>query len=120
MRSLILRLLINAAALWAAARLVDGVSLTGDGFGILVVAVIFGLVNAMIKPVVKLLSLPLIFLSLGLFTLVINGLMLWLTSALSSVLQVDGLGPAIAGALVISIVSVILSWMVADGDRKSR
>lgn len=113
---LIIRLLINVAALWVAAQLVTGIDLTGSIGGILLVAVLFGIVNAVIKPLVKLLSLPLNLVTLGLFTLVINALMLQLTAWLSSSLTISGFMPALWGAIVISIVSWILSAFLGDDD----
>ena len=117
----LVRLLINAAALWVAVKLVPGISYTSDSwlplFG---VALIFGVVNAFIRPIVKLLSLPLILLTLGLFALVVNGAMLMLTSSLSTALgmrfHVDGCWTAILGALVVSIVSALLSMFLVDED----
>jgi putative membrane protein len=79
--SFLIRLLVNAAALWVATRIVPGVTYTGEFLPFLAVALVFGIVNTFIGPVVKLLSLPLIILTLGIFALVVNGLMLWLTSA---------------------------------------
>jgi putative membrane protein len=117
----LLRLLINAAALWVAVQLVHGITYAGGGWlPFLGVALVFGLVNAFIRPVLKLLSLPLIFLTLGLFALVVNGAMLWLTSALSGALglgfHVDGCWTAILGALIVSIVSALLSVFLAEAD----
>lgn len=117
----LLRLLINAAALWVAVKLVPGISYRSEDwlpfFG---VALVFGVVNAFIRPVVKLLSLPLIILTLGLFALVVNGLMLMLTSYLSEALglhfHVEGCWTAILGALVVSIVSALLSMFLAEPD----
>ncbi len=114
---LIVRLLINAVALWAAAQFVTGIDLTGDIGGILFVAILFGIVNALIKPLVKLLSLPLTLITLGLFTLVINAFMLQLTAWLSSNLTVSGFVPALGGAIVISIVSWLLSTFLGDDDK---
>jgi putative membrane protein len=111
---LIVRILINAAALWVADRIVEGIELSGRFWAILLVALIFGVVNAIIKPVVKLLSLPVLILSLGLFALVINAGMLALTAALTDNLTVDGFIPALLGALVISVVSAILNWLLPD------
>jgi len=117
----VVRLLVTAAALWVATRLVPGVSFDGGWLPFLGVALIFGVVNATIRPVAKLLTLPLIIVTLGLFALVVNGLMLWLTSALSAALglgfQVSGFWPAFWGALVVSLVSTILSIVVSDGGR---
>ena len=116
MINLVIRLLINAAALWVAASLVQGMSLVGGVTDVLVVALVFGAINALIKPIVKLLSLPLVFLTLGLFTLVINALMLLLAARLSAHLSIDGFGAAFIGALVVSIVSALLSLFLKDKD----
>ena len=116
MKNLLIRLLINAGALWAAARWVSGIELTSSMTGILVVAFIFGLVNALIRPVVKFLAFPLIFLTLGLATFLINGAMLWLTAQLTPHLSVRGMGAAIIGSVVISVVSWLLSVVLPDGD----
>ena len=78
-RNLIIRLFVNAVALWVAARLLDGIELTEELGPVVLVAAVFGLVNALIKPLVFLLSLPVVLLTLGLFTIVINALMLMLT-----------------------------------------
>ena len=117
----LVRLLINAAALWVAVQIIPGITYTSDNWvPFFAVALIFGLVNAFIRPVVKLLSLPLILLTLGLFALVVNGLMLMLTSYLAGALglhfHVEGCWTAILGALVVSIVSALLSMFLADPD----
>jgi putative membrane protein len=117
----LVRLLINAAALWVAVKIIPGITDSSDDWvPFFVVALIFGLVNAFIRPVVKLLSLPLIILTLGLFALVVNGLMLLLTSSLSGALglhfHVEGCWTAILGALVVSIVSALLSMFLAEAD----
>ncbi len=113
-RKLALRLVINAVALWAAASLVDGLHLSADFVEVLVVAIVFGLVNAVIKPVLLLLSLPFLILSLGLLTFVINALMLTLAAALTAGLVVDGFYDALLGSIVVSIVSLILSHFLHD------
>src|ERR1700745_4099794 len=120
----LLRILINAAALWAAAIFVPGIHAGGLG-AILATALVFGIVNALIRPVMTLLTCPVILLTLGLFTLVINALMLMLTGWLGRGLGIDfrrgGLVPAFLGALLISIVSTVLSWLlVHDSDRNQR
>ena len=112
--NLILKLLINAAALWAAGELIGGIHLDGDFWTILLVALIFGVVNTFIKPILKLLSLPAIILTLGLFTLVINAAMLALTALVSDELSIDSFWSAVLGAIVISIVSALLSTFVKD------
>ena len=115
------RLLVTAAALWVATRLVPGVSYSGGWLSFLAVAVVFGVVNAFIRPVAKILTFPLIIVTLGIFALVVNGLMLWLTSSLSEMLglglYVSGFWAAFWGALVVSIVSTILSVLVRDSRR---
>ncbi|MBS1818861.1 MAG: phage holin family protein [Acidobacteria bacterium] len=111
--SFLLRLVVNAVALWAATRLVPGVSYAGEPLPFIGVALIFGIINATLRPLMKLLTCPLILLTLGLFALIVNGLMLWLTSSIATSLgigfHVDGFWPAFWGALVVSIVSAILS-----------
>lgn len=111
---LILKLLINAAALWAAGELISGIDLDGDFWTILLVALIFGLVNTFIKPILKILSFPVIILSLGLFTLVINAAMLALTAQVSDALSIDGFWSALLGAVIISIISAVLNTFVKD------
>ncbi len=108
MSRLLFRLFVNAAALWVAAYFVNGITLSEDFVSVLGVALIFGLVNAIIKPIVSLLALPFILLTLGLLTLVINAGMLLITDRFSDALSVSGFVPALIGALVISVVSVLL------------
>ena len=114
----VIRLLVNAAALWVTTRLVPGVVYTGEWAPFLGVALVFGFINTFIRPVTKILTFPIIILTLGLFSLVINGLMLWLTSALSAAFgfgfHVTGFWSAFFGALVVSIVGTVLEMMVRD------
>ncbi|MFI6447540.1 phage holin family protein [Kitasatospora sp. NPDC050543] len=123
MKGFAIKTLINAAAIWVAAAIVTGITLTGDDWTsktltVVLVALIFGVVNWLIKPVVKLFSLPLFVLTLGLITFVINALMLWLTSWASGKLELDfhvqGFVPALLGALIISLVSWGLSLALGD------
>src|SRR5512141_865207 len=118
----LLRILINAAALWVAASVVTGIHAGGAG-SILAVAVVFGLVNAFVRPFLKLLSCPIIFLTLGLFTLVLNALMLMLTAWVGKQLgidfAVDTFWAAFLGALIVSVVSTILSWLMPDPDKRA-
>lgn len=124
MTSFIIRLLVNGFALWVTTQIVDGVTISSDSTSseiltLLVVALIFGVVNALIKPLVQLLSLPLLVLTLGLFTLIINALMFWLTSAIADALDVpfhvDGFfWAAVLGALVVSFVSWILNLLLPN------
>jgi putative membrane protein len=111
-----LRLLVNAAALWTAVQVVPGIRYTGTLPMLLVVALIFGVLNAIVRPVLMLLSLPLLIVTLGLFTLVLNACLLWLTSSLSGALglnfHVDGFVAAFLGAIVVSLVSIALSFVI--------
>lgn len=111
---LILKLLINAAALWAAGQLISGVHLDGDFWTILLVALVFGLINTFIKPILKALSFPVIILTLGLFTLIINAAMLGLTAGITDALNIDDFWSAILGAIVISVVSAVLNTFVPN------
>jgi putative membrane protein len=112
------RLLVNAAALWVATRIVPGVTFNGDWLALFGVALTFGVVNAVVRPVAWVVSFPFILVTLGLFLLVVNGLMLWLTSALSSTLglgfHVRGFWSGFFGALVVSIVSTMLAAVLKD------
>ena len=116
----LLRLLINAAALWVATLVVPGISATGTPGTFLAVALLFGLLNALVRPLLTMLTCPLLILTLGLFTFVINALILWLTSAAAARFglgfHVAGFWPAFWGALVVSIVSVLLSVFVSEPD----
>ena len=118
----LVRWLVNAAALWVATQIVPGVSYSGGPLPLLGVALVFGVVNAVIRPVAKILTFPIIILTLGVFALIINGLMLMLTSAVSSALglgfHVRGFWAAFWGALVVSLVSTILSLFIADARRE--
>lgn len=104
--------------MWVATRIVPGVTYTGGWMPILGVALVFGVVNAFIRPLAKILTFPIVIVTLGLFLLVINGFMLWLTSALSDALNlgfhVQGFWAAFLGAIVVSIVSGLLSVMTAE------
>ena len=117
----LLRLLINAAALWVAIRIVPGVSYQGQWPSLMFVALVFGVLNASVRPLLKLFTFPLLILTLGLFTLVINAFMLMLTSWVSNLLDlgfhVTGFWAAFWGALVVSMVSLLLSLFVNDRPR---
>ena len=108
---------ILAVSLAVAAGLSSDVDVEGGFFGLLWVAIVFGLVNALVRPIVLLLSLPITILTFGLFTFVVNGLMLAITSWLTDSLDVDGFGTAVLAALVITIVSTLLNRLVFDRDR---
>jgi putative membrane protein len=116
--SLAIRLVINALALYAAAQIVPGVHfLKPDDWGtIFLVALIFGVVNALIRPLTLVVTCLINMLTLGLFTLVVNGAMLWLTSeaakALNLGFRVEDFVAALLGAIVISIVSMLLGLVL--------
>ena len=115
-RDFVVRLLINAAALWVASRVVPGVTYSGGWIPFLGVALIFGVINTVVGFTAKILTFPLIIVTLGIFIFIINGLMLWLTSAISDALglgfRVEGFWPAFWGALVVSLVSAALSLVM--------
>ena len=114
MKRIVIRVAVNAVALWVAAALISGISLEKGFWKVVLVAAIFGLVNAFLRPIAKLFSLPLIILTLGLFILVINAVMLLITDWLTASLEVENFGSALLGALVISLVSWGLSVFVPD------
>lgn len=122
---LILRWIINALALLAAANIVPGIDINDQNgwVAVFVMAAVLGFVNAIIRPILKVLSCPLIALTLGLFTFVINALMLWLAAWISNSFfgagfVVDGFLPALLGSIVVSIVSALLSIFVRDDDEE--
>ena len=120
----VLRLLVTAAALWAAVSFIEGITYEGGWVGLLGVALVFGVVNATVRPFLKLLTCPLIVVTLGLFIFVLNAIMLLLTSALASALglafYVDGFWAALAGAIVVSVVSAVLNIALGDEDRRKK
>ncbi|MCZ4094764.1 phage holin family protein [Streptomyces sp. SID13666] len=125
MKNFVVKTLANAGALGVAIWLVKDITLTGDDtwhkvLTVILVAVVFGLVNWLVKPVVKLLSFPLFILTLGLITLVVNALMLlltsWLAGKLSLDFHVEGFWAALIGGLIISIVSWALNMLLPDED----
>ena len=128
MKSFAIKVLVNGAALWVAAYLVHGIQLAGGTASttsqlvtILWVALIFGVLNAVIKPILTILSLPVIVLTLGLFTLIVNAAMLELTSWFAGQFNLDFhvdqfFWDAVFGAVVITVVSMILNLVLPDGD----
>jgi putative membrane protein len=118
---LLLRLLINAAALWCAARFLDGIRYTGSAAGLLGLSLVFGVVNTLIRPVLAFFSLPVLILTLGLFSLVLNAAMLLVTSSVATTLNipfhVDGFRAAMLGALLVSVMGTVLGWILIPADR---
>lgn len=111
---IIIRLVIYAIALWVAAFIIPGIELANDWVSVAIVTVIFGIINAIVKPIIKLLSLPFILLTFGLFILVINAAMLGLTAYLTDALTVSGFWAAVFGGIVIGIISAILESLIRD------
>ncbi|MEE1939569.1 phage holin family protein [Streptomyces sp. TRM 70361] len=125
MVTFLVKTIANAVALAAAVWLLDDITLTGDDTGdktltLILVALIFGLVNLVVKPIATLLSFPVLILTLGLFTLVINALMLMLTSWLADkfdlAFHVDGFWTAVLGGLIIAVVSWAVNMALPEGD----
>ncbi|WP_028814677.1 phage holin family protein [Streptomyces flavidovirens] len=125
MMNFLVKTIANAGALAVAIWLLHDITLTGDSTGnkaltLIIIALLFGLVNFLVKPVVKLLTLPLFILTLGLITLVINALMLLLTSWLADTFDlsfhVEGFWTAVLGGLIISIVSWVLNVVLPEKD----
>ncbi|MES2522683.1 MAG: phage holin family protein [Gemmatimonadota bacterium] len=117
---LFIRLLVNAFALWCAAYFIDGIRYTGSWGGLLGLALVFGLVNTLIRPVLSFFSFPIRLLTLGLFTLVLNALMLlltaWLARRFDIAFEVTGFVPAFLGALLVSVLSTVLSFFLVKDD----
>jgi putative membrane protein len=116
MRGLLIRLLITAGALWVAARIVPGMSITGAGT-MLAAAFLLGVVNAFVRPVVVVLTLPLTVLTLGLFLVVVNAAMLGLVAALLDGFVLRGFWSAVLGALFVGLFSWLGSAFIGDRGR---
>jgi putative membrane protein len=123
MTKFFLRWVVNAIALYLAIFLLDGrgLTFTGDWLAIVWLALIFGLVNAFLRPLLSLLTCPLIILTLGLFTLLINTFLFWLTGQIGQAfnlgLSIEGFWPAFFGGLIVSVVSIVLSLFLRDEKR---
>ncbi len=122
---LLIRLAINAIALWAAVELVPGLNYGAESYvPLLIIALIFGLVNALVRPILLLLTCPLIVLTLGLFILIVNAIMLsitvWLSGLFDLGLTSEGFLPTLLGALVISVVSGVMNLLVKEDRENSR
>lgn len=108
---------VNTIALWVAVYLLPGLEFNGEWWQWLVLGLIFGVVNAIVKPIAKLLTLPLTIITLGLFLFVVNALMLLLTSALAGVFlsafTVSSFWDAILGAIIIAVVGMVLNWILS-------
>jgi putative membrane protein len=119
----VMRIVVTAIGLWVATRLVSGITFHGNWLGLAGVALVFGVLNAFVRPILTFLAFPLLIVTLGLFTLVLNAVMLMLTSALSSKLGIDfhvaGFWAAFWGAIVVSIVSFLISMLLPDDEREA-
>ena len=120
----LIRLVVNAVAIWAAVELVPGLNYAGGTSSLLLVALVFGVINALVRPLLLLLTCPFIILTLGLFVLVVNTVMLSLTVWLSGIFDLGltstGFWATFLGALVISIVSSLINLIIKDDDEDDR
>ncbi|WP_067716587.1 phage holin family protein [Nocardia yamanashiensis] len=125
--TLLLRLIINGVAIWLAAAWVGGIEIVSPEnttqsklIVIAIAAVVFAVINAVVKPIISFLSLPLVVVTLGLFLLVINAFVLWLTSKITETtsyqLHVEGFWAAVLGGIIIALVNWILGILVPDND----
>ncbi len=121
MTKFILRWAINAVAIFLAIRFVPGIHLQSGWVSVIWLALIFGLVNAFVRQLLRLLTCPLIILTLGLFTLLINTFLLWLTGQIGQFfgigITMDGFWPAFLGGVVVTVVSVVLTLLLKDEMR---
>ena len=115
----IVQILVNAGALYAANYLIDGIDFVGEWWKFLLVALAFSLLNTYLRPILRILTFPITIVTMGIFLVVINAVMLMLTSAISEQLQlgfsVADFGAAFLGAIVVSIVGWVLSMVVGAG-----
>jgi putative membrane protein len=116
MWGLLLRWIVNALGLWMTSAIVSGIHVSGP-LPLFFAALVLGILNAVLRPTLLILTLPINLLTLGLFTLLINGLMLRLTGVVVSGFHVEGFWAALAGALLLSFFSFLLSLFVADSGR---
>lgn len=122
MRNFLLRVIIYAIGIALVAELVPGINIPNDTITtLIIIGVVFGILNAVLKPIIAFLTCPLVILSLGLFVLVINGLMLLITASLiPERLQIDGFWPAFVGGIAMSIISLILERVLGVNDDNDR
>src|SRR6266850_997812 len=113
---ILIRVLINAAAIWVAAQLISGVHLS-DATSTLLAALVLAIINAIVRPILIFLTLPVTLVTLGLFIFVLNAFCLWLTAQLIKGFEVQGLWAALFGSLIVSVVSWLLTAFVSDRGR---
>lgn len=116
MAGIVIRWIISALGVLFISYLFDGIQVDGVGWAF-ITALFLGVFNALIRPVLLILTLPINVLTLGLFTLVINGLMLWLTGSLLAGFSVNGFWPAVGGALILSLISMAASSLIGNKGR---
>jgi putative membrane protein len=109
----IIQALAAAFGFWVSSRFVPGVHAHGVG-SLIAAGVILGLINALVRPVLIVLTIPLTLITLGLFLFVVNGITVWLTAAFLKGVQIDGLGPAILASVVITVISWLTRTVIGD------
>jgi putative membrane protein len=119
-----IQIVVNAAALWVAVQVVPGLGFSGDWWKLVLVAVIFSLVNTYLKPILRILTLPITMMTLGIFLLILNALLLLLVGAVARELNldftVDGFVAALLGSIVISVVGFVLSMIIGTSRLAGR
>jgi putative membrane protein len=122
MRNFLLRLIANAVALAATAAILPGIHIQNDRIAtLLLIALIFGIVNAVLKPIIVIMSCPLIILTLGLFAIAINGIMLLITAAIAgNRFTIDGFWWAVLGGLIVGIISSVLEGALGVNDKDDK
>ena len=118
MKNFLIRLLVNALALAVAAWLLDGIEMSDDFVDVLLIALVFGLLNAVLKPILLILSIPLLIVTLGVFALVVNAVLLLITSRLLESFEVSGFWTAVLGSIVISGVTMNMGAVLKDEKRR--
>ena len=109
---IIIRFILNLAGLWVAAYFVKGFHLAGSWKGLLVAGLVLAVLNLLVKPILKLISTPLIIVTLGLFSLVINAIILWLASQFAGAyINIDNLGALLWATIIISVANIISHWI---------
>jgi len=116
MRGLLFRWVLNAVALWLTSVVISGIVVEGV-FSLLIAALVLGALNTFLRPLLLVATLPINLLTLGLFTFVINGLMLWMTGSFVPGFHVAGFWSAVGGALILSLISLVLNVFVSDRGR---
>ncbi|MFB0519201.1 MAG: phage holin family protein [Acidobacteriota bacterium] len=112
LRRALLRILINSLALYLAARWVSGIGFDGKWWELLLAGLVLSIFNMILRPILLLVTFPLLIITLGLFYFVVNGVILYLLPFFIPGFRVEGIVPAIIGALVISLVNLILNWLI--------